>query len=459
MNKRWISFEGRTWSCLALPWAAAFTLHCPAAVSGADLPGASAVPSAMVITAPLEYEARARPFLFRNIPVECRTNSFSKEPARLSGHVIRGIFKFGPNPANALPFVWHTGARKLFLDLHRNQDLTDDPDGVISGELTGPQFGTIYHQMFTNICLSFPASSAGAPMVMDLDFFQNGDSGHLLVGALVHSFWQGKITVAGNDWQVGLVQNLSDRPGSFQAGQLLLRPWAEQDKWFTAASEAPEDTEAESWTVKNLVVRASHAVAFTPKVFLEGRAWQLDWSAEPRSREEKFALRLTELPTTLGELRLTGSFIHRLVLTGGPYLVILNQPAASVKIPPGRYQPYRLWLKQGEAEAYFEYGLPQTGKANVSQPETWAQMPVATPPPPEQAVTVDEQRAAVLAVGGPLTNCVSATRQGRNLLLRYQLLGAGGGQYWLAGGGDRLPPRFDVTKSGKKVGAGQFEFG
>ena len=30
----------------------------------------------------------------------------------------------------------------------------------------------VYHQVFTNIHLSFPATSAGAPMLVDLDFFQ-----------------------------------------------------------------------------------------------------------------------------------------------------------------------------------------------------------------------------------------------------------------------------------------------
>jgi hypothetical protein len=87
------------------------------------------------------------------------------------------------------------------------------------------------------------------------------------------------------------------------------------------------------------------------------------------------------------------------------------------------------------------------------------QMPVLSPPPPEQAVVVDEKRTAVLAVGGPLTNCVSATHRGRNLLLSYRLIGVGGGEYWLAAWADRKSPRFSVGKAGNKIGSGQFEFG
>jgi hypothetical protein len=168
---------------------------------------------------------------------------------------------------------------------------------------------------------------------------------------------------------------------------------------------------------------------------------------------------LTDQPTALGELRITGSFIQRLVLTGGPYVVVLAQPPASVKVPPGRYYPYRVWVNQGKAEAYLNYGVPRSGKANVVEEISGSQMPVLGPPPPEQAVVVDEGRTAVLAVGGPLTNCVSATHRGRNLLLSYRLIGSGGGEYRMAGGGDRKPPQVTISRSCMKVGSGQFEFG
>jgi phenylpyruvate tautomerase PptA (4-oxalocrotonate tautomerase family) len=255
------------------------------------------------------------------------------------------------------------------------------------------------------------------------------------------------------------MQNLSDQPGSFQRGELLLRPWEERNKRFIASCEVPEDTLAMAWTGKNWMVRASEAFAFSPKVFFEGRACQLDWSAEPRGHEEGLALRLIVRSTALGELRITGSFIQRLVLTGGPYVVVLAQPQASVKVPPGRYQPYRVWLNQGKTEAYYNYGVPQSGKANVVEEISGSQMPVLGPPPPEQAVVVDEGRTAMLAVGGPLTNCVSATHRGQNLLLDYRLIGVGGGDYWLAAGGDRKAPEFTVNRLGKRIGSGQFEYG
>jgi hypothetical protein len=450
-----------TWAGGAVLAAAAIAVIGPSrafAGNPSTLPGA---PGGDVTTAQLEYQETSFQFLFRNVPVERRLVRFPKEPALAPGPVVRGVLKFGGNPSNAVPFVWHSGAKKLFLDLNRDQDLTDDPTGVFPAQVLWTAGPTYIYQMFTNVPLSFPAASAGAPMVVDLRFSMDiaRRPGEAMCNAALRSYWQGKVTRDGHDWQVGLMQNLSDQPGSFEHGQLLLRPWAERNKRFVASCEVPEDTLAVAWTGKNWMVRASDAFAFSPKMFFEGHACQLDWSAEPRGREERLALRLTEQQTALGELRITGSSIQRLVLMGGPYVVVLAQPPGSVKVPPGRYQPYRVWLQQGKAEAYFNYGLPQSGKANVVEEISGSQMPVLGPPPPEQAVVVDAGRTSVLAVGGPLINCVSAAHRGRNLLLSYRLIGAGGGEYWLEAGRDGKPPQVTIRQSGKRIGSGQFEFG
>jgi phenylpyruvate tautomerase PptA (4-oxalocrotonate tautomerase family) len=136
-------------------------------------------------------------------------------------------------------------------------------------------------------------------------------------------------------------------------------------------------------------------------------------------------------------------------------VVVLAQPPASVKVPPGRYHPYRVWLKQGKAEAYLNYGVPQSGKANVVEEISGSQMPVLGPPPPEQAVVVDEGRTAVLAVGGPLTNCVSATHRGRNLLLELPIDRR---RWWrlLAGGGGRQEgaASYHRQSRGRRIGIG-----
>jgi hypothetical protein len=453
--------ERPAWPGAALFAAAVIAVACAGGICAGEVSAQPGSAADAITTVPLEYQETGFECLFREVHAECRSVPFPKEPASVHGPLVRGLLKFGANPSNAIPFLWQGGAMKLYLDLNRNQDLTDDPTGVIPARglfSAGPYF---VHQMFTNVPLTFPATSAGAPMLVDLhlamDIAQHADQP--LWTAALRSYWRGKVTRNGHDWEVGLMQNLSDQPGSFRHGHLLLRPWEERNKVFTAFVEVPSDTLAVPWEGKNLMARASDAFPFSPKVFFEGSAWQFDWSTEPRGSAENLALQMTEQPTPLGELRISGSFIQRLVLAGGPYAVVLSHPAATVKIPPGRYYPYRVWLQQDKAQAYFNFGVPQAGMANVVEPISGSQMPVVSTPPPEQGVVVDEQRPALLAVGGPLTNRVSAAHRGRNLLLSYQLVGAGGGQYRMAVGGDRKPPQFAVSKSGKKIHSGQFEFG
>jgi hypothetical protein len=455
----WLPRKGWPWPKAALAATVVLAMTGRGSVSGREDSARPGVPAGTVTTVPLEYQETTYQFLYRDVPVERRLTPFPKEPAVAPGPVVRGVLKFGGNPSDAIPFVWQGGAKKLFLDLNRNQDLTDDPAGVCSAKLLFSATPSFLHQMFTNLHLSFPASSSGAPMRVDLCFMMDTARrpDRVICTAELRSYWQGKVTREGQDWQVGLMQNLSDQPGSFRHGQLLLRPWEERNNWFMASCEKPEDTLGVPWEGMDWMARASEAFAFSPRVFFEGHAYQLDWGAEPRGREEKLALRLTEQPTALGDLGITGSFVQRLVLTGDTYMVVLAQPAASVKVPAGRYHPYRVRLKQGKAEAYFNFGVPQTGMANVMEEVTGAQMPVISPPPPEQAVVVEEQRAAVLVMGGPLTNCVSATHRGRNLLLSYRLIGAGGGEYRLCH--DWRPPQFTIGRSGKRIGSGQFEFG
>jgi len=448
--------------------AAVIAMNCPGNVSGSEDSARPSAPSGTVTTVPLEYRETSYgtflyDLLFRDVPVEVRSSPFPNEPGLASGKVVRGVLKFGDNPSNAISFLWQPGAQKLFLDLNRNQDLTDDADGVFSGRLTGPRIPTVNHQVFTNIHLSFPATSAGAPMLVDLDFFQDGESGRPLVNVMTRSFWQGKVTVAGHEWELGLLQNISDQPGSFERGQLLLRPWEERNQAFSAWSGS-----VDSWAVpfeyRNRVLKAADAFEFARQVFFEGHAWRLDWNAEPAADGAPFAVRVMEQQPALGELRITGRFIERLVLTGGPYVVVLVQPAGSVKVPVGSYNQPSVWLKQGETEAYFD-SVPKSGKRAVPgwhNDSVDGVRPISGVAEAGKVVVVDERRPAVLAMGGPLTNSISVTRHGQDLKFTYRLIGAGGGDYklWEYWRTHRdSPPQFSIYQGERKIASDKFEFG
>jgi hypothetical protein len=160
--------KGWMWPGTALLAMAVIALSFTGSAWGRDESVPAHAPPGTVTTVPLEYQETNLEFLFRDVPVERRLIPFPKEPASAHGPVVRGMLKFGANPSNAIPFVWRGGSKKLFLDLNRNQDLTDDPDGALPAQAlfsVGPSF---VHQMFTNVPLTFPATSAGAPMRVDL---------------------------------------------------------------------------------------------------------------------------------------------------------------------------------------------------------------------------------------------------------------------------------------------------
>lgn len=62
-----------------------------------------------------------------------------------------------------------------------------------------------------------------------------------------------------------------------------------------------------------------------------------------------------------------------------------------------------------------------------------------------------------LKVGAPLSPSVKVTRQGRLLMMSYQLLDAGGRGY--SNQNRTNPPRFAVFQDGQEIGSGSFEYG
>jgi hypothetical protein len=235
----------------------------------------------------------------------------------------------------------------------------------------------------------------------------------------VRSFWQGKLMLQGRDWQAGIVQNDLKQSGSFENGRLLLRPWEKRNQPFNTSSGSLA------------------TIPFSRKLFVYGHAYQLDLAVRSQDGEARPALQFTEQSVPLGELKITGKFVQRLVLSGGSYLTILDQPAASVKVPTDSYNQPDILLEQNGAEAFCNPGQSQVGGR----------------------ISVDARTPAVLDVGGPLTNSVIASRHGQDLRLDYRLVGAGGKTYQLANQDRSKPPEFAIYKGDKKIASGRFEFG
>ena len=137
----------------------------------------------------------------------------------------------------------------------------------------------------------------------------------------------------------------------------------------------------------------------------------------------------TTLPQ--GELKIEGEDILRLVLNGD-HQVILEKPGSTIQLPAGKYQMVNVTVGKNNSDARFVLTIGHS-------------------------LEVSTNKTAVLRAGGPLTNRIAVVQQGRTLHLDYQLLGALGQSY--APEDTRRVPRFKVSRNGKTVGSGTFEFG
>jgi hypothetical protein len=373
----------------------------------------SDAPSSNTTLASLEYQETGYGIINGNDSLRVQTTPFKKEPGTVAGKIIRGVLNFDSGSSNAISFLWQRDAGKLYLDLNHNQDLTDDPAGVFVAPAARP----FNYQTFTNVHLLFNTASGRRRVLADLSLYDFGSQPMCFL--MVRSFWQGKLTLHGRDWQVGIVQNVSDQTDSFENSRLLLRPWEKRDQPFNADG--------------GLLA----TVPFSRKLFVDGRAYQLAGITRSQDGQAIPSLQFTEQSVELGEVKITGQFVRRLVLSGGPYEVILDQPAGVVKIPAGSYNQPDILLEQNGAQAFCNNGPMQTG----------------------EQISVGGKTPAVLNVGGPLTNSVTAKRHGQDLQLNYCLLGAGGETYQLANQDRSKPPAFAIYKGAKKIASGAFEFG
>jgi len=110
---------------------------------------------------------------------------------------------------------------------------------------------------------------------------------------------------------------------------------------------------------------------------VDGHAYQLEPITAAPDGAVKLALQFTEKPVALGELKITGKYVQRLVLSGGPYLVLLDQPAGTVKIPTGSYNQPKIRLEQNGSAALCNSDQSQFGRQISVNDKTPAVLNVA----------------------------------------------------------------------------------
>jgi hypothetical protein len=141
-----------------------------------------------------------------------------------------------------------------------------------------------------------------------------------------------------------------------------------------------------------------------------------------------------------GRLDIDGQFIKGLTLEGTAHdvaTVSLDSPGPRVWLPVGTY-----YWTQVDLQA------PKSG--DVYQAYNWYDRRTGT-------ISISQGKPARLKIGGPLTQTVTAERQGTNLVLNYELRGVAGERYTPEN--RTKPPAFAVYHNDRKIASGSFEFG
>ena len=346
--------------------------------------------------------------VLQTVGVRLQRAAFQKEPPLAGRDVFRGSLLWFNRPEQAMPFIWDKGRGRLYLDLNRDGDLTEDAKGVFASTAGASE------QSFTNVPLLHPTARGNRSVRLEVSF--NSDyAGSVRVNAGVSSYWGGQVSLRGQDWQFGLMESMVDGTTSGLPDLLVLRPWAEHQRPLQLNYSTPDGFD------------------YTRTLFFGGRAYELDCRYVPGGESPKYTVTFKEQAPRLGELSVTGTNLHRLILTTRPGMtVVLDQPQGIVKLPVGDYSLAEIWLRKGEAEV----GSFRAGRVNV-----------------------DAQRPASLVAGGPLTNCVVVSSQRDNLQINYKLLGADGRAYTFPRPDYEHPPEFAIFQGTNRLATGKFRYG
>ena len=359
-----------------------------------------------IVTVDLNYQETDEVLAFSAVGVRLQTTAFRKEPPLGAKDAVRGFISGGPQPD--IPFIWDKSRGRLYLDLNRNQDLSDDPEGVfVSASPATPVANSA--QSFTNVHLPIASGAAAHPAKLQLDFryFQ---SGPLQVHAGLCSYWQARLIQGGGDWQFGILEHLVGTAPAAPPRLLLLRPWVERQR--SVAPGAPD------------------LFTFTNHIFFDGRAYDLSCRYDASPPAARYRVIFQEQTAPLGELTISGTGLHRLVLTSNRGLTaILDHPQGTLKLPVGIYSLDEIWLRDGKFEAACFGG---------------------------GTLTINEHRPAHLVAGGPLTNTVQLSSDREHLRLEYRLRSADRNFYQLP---RKNPPTFTIFHGTNRLASDKFTFG
>ena len=331
---------------------------------------------------------------------------FEKEPDFGERSVVRGLLRVGTEKKDHIGFAWDKAEGKLYLDLNRNRDLTDEPESIFKAD------NSRTYQHFRKIPVKLQIASSILPYSININFHlynPNRPYGHI---SIVSGF-QAEIELNGKNWLLKVADNMDGK--ITQSDRIVLIP-----------------VEA---NIGSAYKQLSSPVPET--VFFDGHNYRVSFELQPGETAPSLRVSFVEADSPMGRLELEGKFVKWLVLEAGSSLVLLDSPAATVSVPTGNYRWRNIFLDGGEAGLF--------------KVDTHARR--------ADEISVREGESVTLKIGGPLHNSVEIQRMGKVLTFEYKLLGVDGYSYESLRGRSASAPTFAVYKNDKEIASGEFEYG
>jgi len=316
---------------------------------------------------------------------------FANEPALTRKKTARGLIPTVP----PTPILRNITDSQLYVKADHNPDFSIGSFVTYQSRYDG-------HILFENLKVSTERDSLAIPYTIRMYTYEALCAGWFEV----ISGWSGRFDLDGEQWTLGIVDNLD--------GQI-------DDRDLLSLS-----TGKETLFIRDCPVPQA--------LFFAGHALRLDFSFTSVASETILEATLTEIRPAMGQLDIKAEGCSHLRLRDDRQIVLLSRPAGTIALPVGNYRVDNCILHSGSNE--------RMAPKFVSCDRT---------------VSVSPGQTTILAVGAPLSNGVEVSHEGNLLRLRHQLTGAAGERYECLD--RRHSPSFAIYKGPLKIAGGTFPFG
>lgn len=342
-----------------------------------------------------------------------RSEPFDAEPDTGDRDVFRGVVHCGDLSNDDTPdvgFLWDKSEGKLYVDLNRDGDLTNDPEGVLTTEDKGS--GQYINQQFPQFQLTLTTDTG--QHLYNIMTHLSSYSDRQGASFFIRSGYMGTVNLQGVGWMILVNDSLKGRVDS--GNQMSVRI---DEGEFT---------------------NSCFSLAVPRSIFLHDHCYAIDFEFKTGDdNAPRLWCTLTEKEVPLAELKLQSQGVHQLVFGNGDTLVLPRLSDDVFTVPVGEYRCRELTLKPQE---HLSAASPQNLHSIV--------------------VSVAADTENVLTVGSPLNHTVEVERAGRVLKFNYQLVGQGGETYDLreiTGYDNDKSPKIAIYKGDMQLASGQFEYG